>query len=176
MPEKLTTKEYAIVAVTFLAIVLLMALVVYAVQTRLPNPPNMLVTIVAAVVVGVVLLFLATMAIDLYRRGGEAARALQRVKQGNTSERLRGVAMLRFIGKSAAYHITSVQQEGVGGPLAGFIVWQARRELDKYALPGLRAAVNDVDANVRYCAFEALQEINTWEALAIAQDALGAKR
>src|SRR5215470_3841380 len=98
-----TKKEYIIVAVTTLLTVLVMALAVYGIQTFVANPPNIWVTIVVAVVIGALLFFLASMMIDLYRRGGNAARALKQILKGNTRLRLQGVATLRFIGRSAAF-------------------------------------------------------------------------
>jgi len=166
-----TTGEHITVAVTVVSIFGLMALGVYCLHPVVGTGAGFWITVGAAVVVGVLLVLLAFLAIDFYRRGGAAVRAVNSIREGNVEKRLQSVAMLRFIGKSAVFYINRVQRDGVGGGFTGGIfVWHEQRLLDKYVMPGLRIAARDGNISVRRHTCEALQEIGTWEALAILND------
>lgn len=166
-PQATPTEKLIILAVP-LTILGLVVAALYALYVTVESRAT-LVASAAGVLVGGALLFVVVLvAVDLYRRGGAAARALRDLRSGSIADRQAGVANLRFIGTSAVKMTESVQQTGRGGPLmGGIMLWMNRRELDRYVLPGLSEALRDRDASVRSQAREALREVGTLEALAV---------
>lgn len=157
--QRVTRKNYFLIFVSVLLAALFTAFVFYSIQATVGGTPNFLVTFAISIVVGIVVFWLAFLGTDLFRRWDHAARALQSSRKGSPADRLHGVQDLHATGKQSLSYIQSVQQGDVRGILGAFTRWEEGFLLDRYVLPGLQAAIHDVDANVRRYAVQALREI-----------------
>ena len=168
-PKGLTAKDRHLLFALFGLAVVLFGFGVFRTWFSLHDQTATVVAVVIAVVLCAVLFIALPVGLYHIRCRQFVSSQMKLLRSPDVNVRLEAVSQLHLVGQGSTQIINSVREAHLNESAA----WADQRLLDKFVLPGLATAAHDKDATVRTASLHALQEIGSWQALAIVAKATG---